>query len=106
MRLPTVPNDARTEYSPWFNLVNFQVAKKWNTNIETYISVKNLLNFIPANPILHPDDPFDKPGGKYWNTDGTPNSITNPYAYTFDPAYNYAPMQGIRMMAGFRYTLN
>lgn len=105
MRLPTVPNDFRPEFSPLFNLLNFQATKNWGRGIETYLSVKNLLNFIPQNPILHPDDPFDRPGGKYWNTDGTPNAITNPNGFTFDPSYNYAPMQGIKLMVGFRCTI-
>ena len=70
--------------------------------IETYLSVKNLLNFIPANPIQHAADPFNKPGGKYWNADGTANAITNPHGFTFDPSYNYAPMQGIKLMIGCR----
>ncbi|HSC53727.1 MAG TPA: TonB-dependent receptor [Phnomibacter sp.] len=105
MRLPIVPNDTRPAYSPWYNLMNLQATKTWGHGIETYVSVKNLLNFIPQNPILHPDDPFDKPGGKYWNTDGTANAITNPNGLTFDPTYNYAPMQGIKLLLGLRYSL-
>lgn len=106
MRLPTVPNDERPSYSPWYTLLNLQATKKWKHGIETYVSVKNVLNFIPANPILHPDDPFDKRGGKYWNADGTANAITNPNGYTFDPTYNYAPMQGIKLLVGCRINLN
>jgi outer membrane receptor for ferrienterochelin and colicins len=106
MRMPTVPNDFRPEYSPWYNLLNLQVTKKWKGGMETYLAGKNLLNFLPANPILHPDDPFDRPGGKYWNNDGTPNSITNPYGFTFDPSYNYAPMQGIKLVVGVRVVFN
>lgn len=105
MRLPVVPNDFRPEYSPWYNLLNLQVTKKWKGGVETYLAGKNLLNFLPANPILHPDDPFDRPGGKYWNADGTPNATNNPYGFTFDPSYNYAPMQGIKLVVGFRYSL-
>jgi outer membrane receptor for ferrienterochelin and colicins len=54
---------------------------------------------------LHPDDPFDRPGGRYWNLDGSPNAVTNPNGFAFDPSYNYAPMQGIRLVVGLRYTL-
>jgi outer membrane receptor for ferrienterochelin and colicins len=105
MRLPVVPHDFRPAYSPWYTLMNLQVTKKWGGRTETYIAAKNLLNFIPQNPILHPDNPFDRQGGLYWNTDGTPNAATNPHGYTFDPTYNYAPMQGIKLMLGMRFNL-
>ena len=103
MRLPVLPNDIRPAYSPWYQIANLQASKKWKYGVETYLSLKNLFNFLPANPIMHPDDPFDKPGGKYWNLDGSPNSVTNPAGFTFDPSYNYAPMQGLRLMAGLRW---
>lgn len=64
-----------------------------------------MFNFIPANPILHPDDPFDQRGGLYWNANGTPNAVTNPNAYSFDPSYNYAPMQGTKWLLGFRWNM-
>lgn len=102
-RLPVVPDDYRPEYSPWFALANVQATKKIGERIEVYAAAKNLFNFIPTGAILHPDDPFDRPGGKYFNTDGTPRADTNPYGYTFDPSYNYAPVQGIKGMVGIRY---
>ena len=34
------------------------------------------------------------------------NVIDNPNGYTFDPSYNYAPIQGIRVYGGLRLTLN
>jgi outer membrane receptor for ferrienterochelin and colicins len=105
MRLPVFPNDFRPEFSPWYSLLNLQVTKRFN-HIELYVSGKNLLNFIPANPILHPDDPFDRPGGKYWLADGTPNPVTNPNGFSFDPTYNYAPMQGIRLLIGCRIAIH
>lgn len=101
-RLPVVPNDFRAEYSPWFSIMNFQVTKKINSNWELYGAVKNLLNFIPKDPILHPDDPFNKPGGKYFDINNNPRNDTNPYGYSFDPSYSYAPMQGIKGMLGIR----
>ncbi|HSK13022.1 MAG TPA: TonB-dependent receptor, partial [Phnomibacter sp.] len=101
MRLPVFPNDFRPEYSPWYTLLNLQVTKRFN-HVEFYLSGKNLLNFLPRNPILHPDDPFDTPGGKYWLANGNPNPLTNPNGYSFDPSYNYAPMQGMRILLGFR----
>lgn len=103
-RLPVVPNDFRAEYSPWFSIMNLQLTRKINSNWELYGAVKNLLNFIPKNPILHPDDPFNKAGGKYFDADKNSRSDTNPYGYTFDPSYSYAPMQGIKGMLGVRCT--
>ncbi|MCO4291372.1 TonB-dependent receptor [Solitalea sp. MAHUQ-68] len=105
MYLPVVPNDYRTEKSPWYNLMNLQLTKKLENGLEIYGGCKNLLNFLPKNPILHPDDPFNKSGGKYFLSDGSPNPSTNPYNYTFDPSYNYAPMQGIKGFLGVRYNL-
>jgi outer membrane receptor for ferrienterochelin and colicins len=96
MRLPILPNDFRPEYSPWFGLMNLQVSKKFKKGIESYIGVKNLLNFLPKNPIIRPFDPFDKTAN---------DPINNPNAYTFDPSYNYAPMLGRRIYAGIRVTI-
>lgn len=106
MRLPVFPNDFRPAYSPWYSLLNFQATHKFSHDFEVYLSAKNLLNFIPQNPILHPDDPFDRPGGKYWQIDGTPNPITNPNGFTFDPSYNYAPMMGLRLLVGIRFSIH
>lgn len=94
MRLPILPNDFRNAYSPWFSIVNFQIKKTIKVGLEVYGGVKNILNFLPKNPIMRPFDPFDKR-----------ISIDNPYNYTFDTNYNYAPMQGIRGYLGIRYNL-
>ncbi|UKJ05852.1 TonB-dependent receptor [Solitalea lacus] len=105
MYLPVVPNDYRSAKSPMYNLMNLQLVKKMENGLEIYGGCKNLLNFVPKDPILHPDDPFDRPGGKYYLQNGTPNPITNPYGYAFDPSYNYAPLQGIKAFLGIRYTI-
>jgi len=94
-RLPTVPNDFRPEYSPWYCLLNVQVTKTFAEGCEVYAGAKNLLNFLPQYPILRPEDPFDKHAG---------DSNTNPNGYTFDPSYTYAPIQSIRAYIVFRYT--
>lgn len=94
MHLPVVPNDFRPPMSPWFCIMNLQLTKVFKHGIEIYAGAKNLLNFIPKHPILRPFDPFDK------NV-----NVDNPNGYTFDPTYNYAPVQGIRGYAGVRYTL-
>lgn len=93
MYLPVVPNDYRPEKSPWYTLMNIQLSKSFNNGLEIYGGAKNLLNFVPKDPLLRPFDPFDK------NI-----TVNNPYGYTFDTSYNYAPIQGIRGFAGIRYT--
>jgi outer membrane receptor for ferrienterochelin and colicins len=95
MRLPVVPDDYRPEYSPWFSIHNLQCTWKRNEKMEIYGGVKNLFNFLPADPILRPFDPFDKKIDQ-----------DNPNGYTFDPNYNFAPMQGIRAFAGIRLSLD
>ncbi|MBL7849505.1 MAG: TonB-dependent receptor, partial [Cyclobacteriaceae bacterium] len=105
MYLPVVPNDFRPSQSPWFGLVNLQVTKSFGNRWEVYGGVKNLLNFIPSNPLLHPDDPFDRAGGPYFDANGNPRSDTNPNGYTFDTSYNYAPVQGIKGFLGVRFTI-
>jgi outer membrane receptor for ferrienterochelin and colicins len=95
MFLPVVPNDIRPEKSPWFGLLNLKLSKTFKHGVELYAGVKNLLNFVPRHPILRPFDPFDK------------NITTdNPNGYTFDPSYNYAPIQGAKGFIGVSYMLN
>ena len=94
MYLPVVPNDYRPEKSPWYTLQNIQVTRKFRKGFEVYTGVKNILNFTPKDPILRPFDPFDKHVAE-----------NNPNNYTFDPSYNYAPMQGRRFFIGIRYNL-
>ncbi len=96
MRLPVLPGDYRPEYSPWFCIANLQLSKKLENGMELYGGVKNIFNFLPEDPIMRPFDPFNK----YVN-----DPVTNPHGYTFDPAYNYAPLQGIRGFFGMRYNL-
>jgi outer membrane receptor for ferrienterochelin and colicins len=96
MRLPIFPNDFRPEYSPAFTIMNLKISKKLPYGINLYAGVRNILNFIPDNPILRPEDPFDR------NID---NPITNPNGYTFDPTYNYASLQGINGFFGVVWNL-
>lgn len=95
MFLPIVPNDFRPEQSPWFDLANIQITKKLPFNVEIYGGIKNLWNFVPQNPILRPFDPFDKSV-----------AVNNPNNYTFDPSYNYAPLQSIRGFFGARWKID
>ena len=95
MYLPVFPNDFRPEQSPWFCLMNLQLTKKIRKDMELYCGVKNILNFVPKDPIMRPFDPFNKEV-----------AINNPNNYTFDPSYNYAPVQGTRAFFGVRWTLH
>lgn len=96
MLLPVLPNDYRPAYSPWFALVNVQITKKIK-NWEIYGGCKNLFNYIPKeDPILRAHDPFDKL---------VDDPIDNPNGYTFDPGYNYAPIQAARLFLGVRLKL-
>ena len=83
MHLPVVPNDFRPGTSPWFTIMNVQVTKSLRNGLEIYGGVKNLLNFIPKNPIYNWQQPFSP---------------------EFDTSYNYAPVQGIKGFLGLRYT--
>ncbi len=94
MYLPVVPNDFRAATSPWFCIMNLQATKKFKQGIEIFAGAKNLLNFIPKDPILRPFDPFNKEVAQ-----------NNPNGYIFDPSYNYAPIQGVKGYVGLRYTL-
>jgi len=94
MHLPVVADDYRPDMSPWYALINVQFTRTVTDQLEIYLGAKNILNFIPKDPLLRPFDPFDK-----WVT------INNPYGYTFDTAYNYAPIQGLRMQLGVRWTI-
>lgn len=94
MLLPVLPNDFRPDHSSWFCIMNIQATTEIKKNWQVYYGVKNLLNFIPQNPIMRPNDPFDL----HIN-----DPINNPNGYTFDPSYNYSPIQKIRVFAGVRY---
>ena len=107
LKLPKLSDlDPRPDYSPTFNIINMQLTKIWNSRIETYGGLKNILNFIPpANSIARSFDPFDK--NVMFDNQGiamvTPN---NPYALTFDPSYIFTSNQGIRIFFGMRLNFN
>lgn len=94
MRLPVMENDYRPPYSPWFTLANLQLRAHFPRNLEIYAGVKNLLNFVPKDPIMRPEDPFNRQVEDPWH---------NPHGYRFDPGYNYASMQGRRVFLGLRW---
>lgn len=106
MHLPVLPNDYRPDRSPWFAIHNIQITfapkqvsglAKWKhaQNAELYVGIKNLFGFYPREDvILRAFDPFDKNIG-----------VNNPNGYTFDPTYNYAPIQRQRFLLGVRWKL-
>ncbi len=96
MRLPVLPDDYRPEYSPTHALLNIQVKRTINDRWEIYGGAKNLLNFIPKNPLMRPFDPFDRRAD---------DPVSNPNGYTFDTTYIYAPIQGVRGFLGVRWAL-
>ncbi|MFN3876324.1 MAG: hypothetical protein ACK4L7_10485 [Flavobacteriales bacterium] len=96
MRLPVQPSDFRPDRSPWHALVNVQVRRALGERIELYGGVKNLLGFVPRDPLMRPFDPFDRDAG---------DPVANPHGYTFDTSYMYAPLQGRRWFVGLRCTL-
>ena len=103
MQLPVVPNDFRPAKSPLYSIINLQLTKTWEGGFECYGGIKNIFNFLPKDPLLHPDDPFDRSGGKYFDANGKARTDTNPNGYVFDPSYNYAPVQGAKAFIGIRW---
>jgi outer membrane receptor for ferrienterochelin and colicins len=95
MRLPVLPNDFRPEYSNWYFIHQIQLSNTSLKKVDFYVAVKNIFNFLPSNPIMRANDPFDKQV-----------TVNNPNNYTFDTTYGYAPMQGRRVLIGFRYHLS
>jgi hypothetical protein len=87
MPLPTTswnpPEYQRPDESPTFVIVNAQVTKFFK-KFEVYLGGENLTNYRQPKPIIAADDPF----GEY-----------------FDATIIYGPISGIKVYAGFRYTL-
>jgi outer membrane receptor for ferrienterochelin and colicins len=96
MRMPVLENDFRPAYSPAYSLHHIQLTKTFHNGLALYGGVRNLFNFMPLSPIMRPNDPFDKQVN---------DVVNNPNQYTFDAAYNYAPVMGIRFFAGVRYVI-
>jgi outer membrane receptor for ferrienterochelin and colicins len=76
--------------------VNLQVKQRINTRLEFYGGVKNILDFVPPDPLMRPFDPFDRTAD---------DPISNPNGHTFDTAYMYAPLQGRRVFFGVRWVV-
>ena len=85
MNLPTYEEPfKREENSPWFTLQHLQFNKRFNSQLSTYIGVKNILDYTQESPIIDSENPFGD---------------------DFDTAYAYGPMQGRRFVLGISYKL-
>lgn len=104
MLLPLLGDlDPRDPESPLWSIQNVQLTYAVNAKWSLYGGVKNLLNYTPpANSIARSHDPFDK-DVSFDEQGGVIQTENNPYAYTFDPTYVFAPNQGIRFFLGLRY---
>ena len=97
MRLPILENDFRPAYSQPFAIHNLKLTKAINQKFDLYLGIKNIFNFRPpANSIMRPFDPFDRE---------VDDPVNNPFGYTFDPSYVYAPNQGTRGYFGLTFHL-
>lgn len=109
MKLPLASHlDPRNSTSPAWSIQNIQMTKWMSKSFELFGGVKNLLNWTPAKNndfiIARSHDPFDKKIVSDVNG-AVLSTSENPYALTFDPAYVYAPNQGIRFFAGLRFNI-
>ena len=103
MLLPLLDeDDVRAPESPYWSIQNIQVTKKFKNNLEIYAGVKNLLNYtLPFNAMwaLNKEDIPTRADGSY-----NPFDETN--GERFDPAYIWAPNQGVRGNFGVRFKIN
>ncbi|NEU09503.1 TonB-dependent receptor [Flavihumibacter sp. R14] len=106
MQLPRLgDSDPRSALSPIWSLQNIQLTYTGNKKYEIYGGIKNLLNWTPGKnePFLisRSRDPFDK-NVEYDANGKVLATAQNPYALKFDPAFVYAPNQGMRGFLGVR----
>ena len=53
MNLPTYDEPfKREESSPWFTLQNLQFNKRFNSQLSSYIAVKNIIDYTQESPII------------------------------------------------------
>lgn len=85
-RIPVIPgqNTVQETEFPAYTVMNAQVSKffrKW----DLYLGAENLLSYTQANPVLGADRPFDA---------------------GFDATRIWGPVQGLKIYAGIRITIN
>ncbi|MCP4441719.1 MAG: TonB-dependent receptor [Aureispira sp.] len=96
-RLPSVngstaglPRYRKQATSPAYVLVNMHTTKYFKNGLEIYLGAENLTNYRQEAPILGYQDPFG-------------NDKTGAYPQ-FDATSIFAPVMGIRVYGGVRYT--
>jgi len=84
--LPQYPTAfEKPQNSPWYTIQNIQITKEWKTNLQTYVGVKNILNWTQESPLIDPGNPFGD---------------------AFDTSYAWGPLQKRRLFVGIRYKIN
>jgi outer membrane receptor for ferrienterochelin and colicins len=69
-------------FSPIYILLNAQISKTYHENLDLYIGVENITNFIQENPIILADNPFSQ---------------------GFDASLIWGPIWGQHVYAGVRW---
>ena len=86
-RIPSVASNSkvnqRNTSTPAFAIMNAQISKKVRNNWEFYLGGENLGNYKQADPIIGASDP---------------------YGPEFDASLVWAPLFGLKVYAGMRYT--
>ncbi|MFA8299928.1 MAG: TonB-dependent receptor domain-containing protein [Hyphomicrobiales bacterium] len=71
------------QHSPVYTIINSQVTRNFK-NWAVYLGSENMTNYKQDNPIYSANDPFDK---------------------SFDASTIWGPISGIKVYAGFKYTI-
>ena len=96
MHLNVQENDTRASVSPWFCIMNVLLEKRFKMGISVSVGANNILNFVPKNIFLRPNDPFN------YTAD---NTASNPDGHRFDSSYTYSPMKGAYGFISLKYIL-
>ena len=78
-----------TGVSPRYLTVNAQLTKVFNDKFEVYLGGENLTNYSQHNAIIGATDPFNQDSG----------------IPVFDASQVYAPIMGMMIYGGFRFTI-
>lgn len=93
--------DVRDPKSPYWSIQNIQVTKRFKNGVELFGGIKNLLNYTLPLTAMWALNVEDIPR----RTDGTFNPFDEENGARFDPAYIWAPNQGVRGNFGVRFNL-
>jgi hypothetical protein len=76
--------------------MNVLLEKRFKMGLSVRVGANNILNFVPKNIFLRPNDPFN------YTAD---NTVTNPDGHRFDSSYTYSPMKGAYGFISLKYIL-